>query len=83
MIKQLSKMCFDIKAEKQKSGKRFCKARQKATPEETNIAESEENSFAYENRWALTALDWKLQHDCVRTCASMCAFLGSLVHARK
>lgn len=42
------------------SQKRFCKASKahtQATTVETNMAESEENSFAYENSWALTALD--------------------------
>lgn len=48
--------------------------RQKATVK-VNAAESEQNLFAYENSWALMALDWKLQHDCERTCVGyVCVF---------
>lgn len=74
LIKQLSKICLDIKAQKQQRvikkkklktkqnvAKRFVEAstahRAGATTMESNMAESEENSFAYENSWALTALD--------------------------
>jgi len=61
LIKQLSKINLDIKAENKKGmkmaeqnvAKIFCKAskahRQKGSAIEANMAESEQNSFAYEN----------------------------------
>lgn len=56
-----------------------CGTETKATTVKTNMAASGENLFAYENSWALTALEWKLEHDSACTCA----FLDSLVYARK
>lgn len=72
MIKQLSEVCPPIEAgilkaimkkvkkNEQSVVKGFCKCstahRQKATVK-VNVAESEQNLFAYENSWALMALD--------------------------